>query len=110
VLPLLLLIVVVGGAVWLFIMYQGRMMLILAQKGIALPYWFPSVPQGWQQPEQRASRASETKRSWAEQDPAEALQRYAAVHNLEVRQENGYYLLVDRTTHQVVKQLTLRNW
>lgn len=92
VLPLLLLILSGSGAVWLLIMYQGRMLLLLTNSGATLPYW--STPGNLDDD--------------SEFDPEEALRRYAANRNLAVRQENGYYLLIHQSTKQVVKQLVLK--
>lgn len=105
VLPLLLFILAGGGAVCLLIMYQGRMMLILAQKRTPLPH---RSLQDWENETQPETGTSEQLDEVNELDPQEALRRYAAKHNLTVRQENGYYLLVHKSTKQVVKQLVLR--
>jgi len=105
VLPLLMLLVVGGGAVWLFVVYHGRMMLVLADKGIFFPYRI-SIAQGWQQPSNQTPDMSQT---MSGTDHEEVLRGYANTYNLHVRVENGYYLLVDRTTQQVVKQLALRD-
>jgi len=105
VLPLLLLIVASGGAVWLLIMYQGRLLLLLVGQGKTLPYWSSS---DWENKAQPETSTPDNLDDDSEFDPEEALRRYAANHNLAVRQENGYYLLVHKHTHQVVKQLVLR--
>ena len=108
-LPILLLIVAGGGAVWLLIIYQGRLTLLLAQQGIAFPRWRRQIPTGWQHyPPVTPSRS----RRWSEttvDDPLEALRRYAAEHNLMIRQENGYFLLVDPDSQEIIKQLALKS-
>ena len=109
-LPILLLIVAGGGAVWLLIIYQGRLLLLLAQQGIAFPRWLRQIPTGWRHDHPVTPPRT---RRWPEttvDDPVEALQRYADQHNLSIRQENGYFLLVDNNTNQVVKQLVARDW
>lgn len=106
VLPILMLIIVGGGAVWLFIVYHGRMMLALVEKGVLSSNWIAFVPSNWQQPKRQASGMSATVSGVTHE---EVLRRYADTHNLNIRLENGYYLLVDGTTQQVVKQLALRN-
>ena len=105
VLPLLLLIFSGGVAVWLLIMYQGRMLLLLSHSGATLPYW--STPD-WDNKAQPEASIPDNLDDDSECDPEEALRRYAANHNLAVRQENGYYLLVHKRTQQVVKQLVRR--
>jgi hypothetical protein len=105
VLPLLLLILSGGGAVWLLITYQGRLLLLLAGQGKTLPYW--SSPD-WANKAPPEASTPDNLDDDSEFDPEEALRRYAANHNLAVRQENGYYLLVHKRTQQVVKQLVLR--
>jgi hypothetical protein len=106
VLPLLLLIVASGGAVWLLIMYQGRLLLLLVGQGKTLPYWSSS---DWENKAQPETSTPDNLDDDSEFDPEEALRRYAANHNLAVRQENGYYLLVHKRTQHVVKQLVLRS-
>lgn len=91
VLPLLLVILVGGGAVWLLIMYQGRLLLLLARRSVTLPYWSSLSQENKAQPE---SSTSEYFKDDSKFDPEEALKCYAAKHNLAVRQENGYYLLI----------------
>lgn len=106
ILPLLLLIIAGGGAVWLLIAYQGRMLLVLAQKGIAVSCLLHPVRTG-RIPDKSFTKASGQTRHY---DPEETLAEYAQEHNLSIRQENGYYLLVDNNTNQVVKQLVPRDW
>ena len=105
VLPLLLIIMVGGGAVWLLIMYQGRMLVLLTRRSVTLPYWSSLSRENKAQPE---SSTLENLKEASKFDPEEALKRYAAKHNLAVRQENGYYLLIHQSTKQVVKQLVLK--
>ena len=105
VLPLLLLILSGGGAVWLLIMYQGRLLLLLTHRDATLPYW--SKPY-WENKAQPEVSTPEYLDDDSEFDPEEALRHYATKHNLAVRQENSYYLLVHKHTQQVVKQLVLR--
>ena len=105
VLPILLLIIASGGAVWLLIMYQGRILLMLPRKGMTLPYRFPNLPQGWEGEAQPEVGTPEHLHEGSEFEPQKALRRYATKHNLAVRQENGYYLLVHKRSKQIVKQL-----
>ena len=109
VLPLLLLILAGAGAVWLLIMYQGRLLLVLADKGITVTHWFAQVPTG-RILEIQAKSFTNTSRQARVYDPEAELARYAQEHNLSIRHENGYYLLVDKNTNQVVKQLVARDW
>lgn len=105
VLPLLLLIIAGVGAVWLLIMYQRRMLLILTRTGMTLPR---RSSQDWDNETQPRTGTPGHLDEASGLDPQEALRHYAAKHNLAVRQENGYYLLVHKRTKQVVKQLVLK--
>jgi len=105
ILPMLMLIVFSGSAIWLFIVYRGRMMLVLADKGILSPYRALATSRGYQQPKRGTAGMSETASGAAHE---EVLRHYTSTHNLNIHQENGYYLLIDRKTQQVVKQLVLR--
>lgn len=105
VLPLVLLILAGGGTVWLLIMYQGRMLLSLTRTGMALP---PRSSQDWDNETQPRTGTPGHLNEASGLDPQEALRHYAAKHNLAVRQENGYYLLVHKRTKQIVKQLVLK--
>lgn len=106
ILPMLMLIVAGGGAIWLFIVYHGRMMLVLAENGILFPYFAPTTSRDRQRPKRRATGMSETESGVVHE---EVLRHYASTHNLNIRTENGYYLLIDQATQRVVKQLVLRN-
>ena len=105
--PILLLILVAGGAAWLIILYRGRMMLILAARGVfdGVPHLFlPGLRNISQQlPGDIMSRDTVTAIS-----PEDELERYAAQHNQHILKRNGYYLLVDKRSNQVVKQLALK--
>lgn len=105
VLPLLLVILVGGGAVWLLIMYQGQLLLPLARRSVTLPYLTSLNRENKAQPK---SSTLENLKEASEFDPEEALKHYATKHNLAIRQENGYYLLIHQSTKQVVKQLVLK--
>lgn len=101
ILPLLLLIVAVAGGLWIVLTYRGRAFLALAQQGIdgsrvlAEPTDYESLPP----PSARRYRML---------TPEEQLARYAALHNQRVLKENGCFLLVDKRTNRVVKQLVLK--
>lgn len=97
-LPVIFLILAVAGGLWITLYYRGRSMLILAQKGIVsqqrpilLGFFFNGLP----------FRKTE--------NPEEQLARYAKQNNLKLFKRNGNYLLVDRQSNQVVKQLTLKS-
>jgi hypothetical protein len=109
VLPLLLLILSGGGAVWLLIMYQGRLLLVLADKGITVTHWLAQVPTG-RLPEAQTQSFKQPFAQTRKYDPEAELARYAQEHDLSIRRENGYYLLIDNSTNEVVKQLVARDW
>lgn len=93
-LPLLVLIMSVAGAIWIVLIYRGRTLLALAQQGIFLEH----VSTG----QSRSLLKNEDNRT----TPAEqTLTRYAAQNNQRVLKQNGRFLLVDKRTDQVVKQL-----
>lgn len=87
-LPTLFFIIVAGAVVCLIVVYRGKVAVLLAEQGVITPL-FPE----WQ------------KRAPSQSDPVAALRQYAQEHGQYIREENGYYLLIDSTTHQVVKQL-----
>lgn len=109
VLPLLLLILAGAGAVWLLIMYQGRLLLVLANKGLPVTYWLPQVPIG-RLPEAQTLSFKQPFAQTRKYEPEAELVRYAQGHNMSIRRENGYYLLIDNSTNQVVKQLVSKDW
>ncbi len=106
ILPMLMLIVVGGVAIWLFIAYYGRIMLILVEKGTLFSCFAPTTSRDRQRPKRQAAGMNETESGVMHE---EVLRHYASTHDLNIRTENGYYLLIDRTTKQVVQQLVLRN-
>jgi hypothetical protein len=109
VLPLLLLIFCGGGAVWLLIMYQGRLLLVLADKGMTVTHWFAQAPTG-RIPEAQTQSFKPPFAQTRKYDPEAELARYAQEHDLSIRRENGYYLLIDNSTNEVVKQLVAKDW
>ena len=109
VLPLLLLILSGGGAVWLLIMYQGRLLLVLADKGITVTHWLAQAPTG-RLPEAQTQSFKQPFAQTRKYDPEAELARYAQENDLSIRRENGYYLLIDNSTNQVVKQLVAKDW
>ncbi len=109
VLPLLLLILSGGGAVWLLIMYQGRLLLVLADKGITVTHWLAQAPTG-RLPEAQTQSFKQPFAQARKYDPEAELARYAQENDLSIRRENGYYLLIDNSTNEVVKQLVAKDW
>jgi len=109
VLPLLLLIFSGGGAAWLLIMYQGRLLLVLADKGITVTHRLAQAPTR-RIPEIQGKSFANTSRQARVYDPEAELARYAQQQDLSIRRENGYYLLIDNNTNQIVKQLVAKDW
>jgi hypothetical protein len=109
VLPLLLLILSGGGAVWLLIMYQGRLLLVLADRGITVTHWLAQAPTG-RLPEAQTQSFKQPFAQTRKYDPEAELARYAQENDLSIRRENGYYLLIDNSTNEVVKQLVAKDW
>lgn len=94
--PLLFLIIAAAGALWIVLFYRGRAFLTLAQQGIT-----PQLFTG--QGQQVLPKAD--KQPLCGLTPEEQLARYAAFHNQRLLKHNDRFLLVDKQSNQVVKQL-----
>ena len=106
--PILFAILTAGGALWLVIIYRGRTILILAERGVLDGANVPvlptlNIPLGLRLPD---TAGQEGRRSGA--DPDSILAAYAARRNQYVHKQNGVYLLVDKQSNQIVRRLTPR--
>ena len=106
--PILFAILAAGGALWLVIIYRGRTILILAERGVldgasmaVLPSF--NVPMALRLPDM-ARRDGQARQA----DPDSILADYAARRNQYVHKQNGVYLLVDKQSNQIVRRLTPR--
>ena len=106
--PILFTILAAGGALWLVIIYRGRAVLILAERGVLDGVGLPTLPT-FDVP--IAHRLPEFGR-WQGQpqpaDPDSVLADYAARQNQYVHEQNGIYLLVDKQSNQIVRRLAPR--
>ncbi len=105
--PLLLLMVASTGTFWLLVAYGGRVLLVLAEGGL-----FLQVNQyaGSASRKRAVPLLSARKRQPAARRtvPESELARYAARNGQTVSRQNGYYLLVDKRTGEVVRQFALK--
>lgn len=100
ILPVLLVIVAKTGALWIILTYQGRVFLALVQQRVngGRPAPVSGLDALFRRTESRQYALT----------AEEQLARYAEAHNQRVLKRDGSYLLVDKRTNQVVKQLVLK--
>ena len=105
--PILLTILAAGGALWLVIIYRGRTIVILAERGVLDGAGLPvlptfNIPIAHRLPEFARHRQP------SGVDPGSVLAAYADSRNQYVHEQNGIYLLVDKQSNQVVRRLAPR--
>ena len=105
--PILLTILAAGGALWLVIIYRGRAILILAERGVLDGAALPSVPLFNVPIAHRLPEFARHRQPNAV-DPGSVLAAYANSRNQYVHEQNGIYLLVDKQSNQVVRRLAPR--
>ena len=103
--PILFAILAAGGALWLVIIYRGRTILILAERGVLDGANVPTLnmPLGLRLPD-TAGREYPAQQA----DPDSILADDAARRNQYVHKQTGVYLLVDKQSNQIVQRLTPR--